>query len=448
MVPHPSRRAVLRTVLAGTVTGLAGCSGAAPTADRPTPVPPDATATPAGTSSTPPAPTTATPGSATDWGLSLVGHARLSDPPGAYAEGVVRGDGRYALVGSEFGPDGTFLVDLGDPTTPRERHRLPAAGQMESADVAFDPRDGLYYRSLEREAGGIDVVDYGWGDATPAEPAVLATMEAGHTHNLHVHPAVPVVYAVNNDGDTPGIEVWDVADPAAPRRVGDAGPAGAAHDVVVDARRDFLHVAYIGGQLDGYVLLDIGDPRAPTEVGRFDYAGRPDYDDVPLGTAAFENCHYATVDPVRDLAIVGDETVSGAPGGKHVFDIGWNAGSPANPVPIGYTLSPNAQVMTAADPPYLWTGHNFDVVPRDDDTLLVSGDYGDGVVLYDLTDPTAPAPVDRFATVLEAGQARGPERFHGPPRVWSADYAAGPDLVVAVDVFTGLYVFRVEPRLA
>ncbi|MDX1744650.1 MAG: hypothetical protein R3324_01825 [Halobacteriales archaeon] len=382
-----------------------------------------------------------------NWGLDLIGHALLSDPPGAYAEGVIRSDGRYALLGSEFGTDGTFLVDLADPTTPRERHRLPTTGNMESADVSFDPRDGLYYRSLERDGGGIDVVDYGYADGTPTEPQILATMPAGNTHNLHSHTSASILYGVNPGGDTPGLGVWDVADPADPVRIGDAGPAGDAHDVVVDAGRDLLHVAYIGGALDGYVILDSSDPTEPREVGRFDYADHPGYDEVPTGTAGFENCHFASYDPTRDLAIVGDETISGVPGGKHVFDIGWGEGSPANPIPIGFTRSPNATTMVPDDDPYAWTGHNFTVVPRGEETLLVSGDYADGAVLYDLTDPTAPGPLDRFETVLERDRARAPDRFTAPPRAWSADYAPEPDLIVVSDVFTGLYVFRVERPL-
>ena len=149
------------------------------------------------------------------------------------------------------------------------------------------------------------------------------------------------------------MEVWDVTDPTTPTLHGEASPDGGLHDVVVDPVRDFAHLAYIGpkAELDAYVILDTSDPWNPTEVGRFDYAGEPDYDEVDVGEEAFENCHYANYDPNRDLAVVGDELGFGNPGGKHVFDIGWGAGSPSDPQPIGFTLSPNAEPMDDPDEP-------------------------------------------------------------------------------------------------
>jgi hypothetical protein len=182
---------------------------------------------------------------------------------------------------------------------------------------------------------------------------------------------------------------------------------------VVDPDRDLGHAAYIGGRFEGYVLIDLADPWAPTEAGRYDYAGRPDYGATPIGEAAFENCHYANYDPDRELACVGDEVGTGRPGGKHVFDIGYGEGSPSNPIPVGFSLSPNAEIQN--DLPaerFDWTGHNFNAISKEGATLLASADYHEGAVVYDVTDPDDPTPTDRYRT--DDGNTRADTEFAFP----------------------------------
>lgn len=378
------------------------------------------------------------------WRLEQVGHSLLSDPNTRFAECVVRADGSYALLGSKSASDGSVLVDLSNPGDPRESHRLAVDDGAIAPDVKFGARDGLYYGALEDEGGGVDVVDYGFGDATPSEPTVLATLDTGDTHNMFPLPEQPLVYATNTDnGDTPGIDVWDVSDPADPERVGQGGPDGRMHDVVVDGDRKLAHCAYTGGDFEGYAILDVSDGRNPATVGQFDYEDRPDYADRSVGEAAFENCHYAAHDPRRGLVVVGDEIETGNPGGKHIFDIGWDQGSPEEPVPVGFTLSPNARPIGQDEDAFAWTGHNFDVVPRGADTLLVSGDYKEGAVLYDITDPRAPQGIDWYPTDDGANEVTERYGFDGPPRAWSSHATDDGALAVTADVFTGIYVFRI-----
>jgi hypothetical protein len=196
------------------------------------------------------------------------GFPPLSNPAGEYTEADVRSDGRYGVVGSYFGRGGSFLVDLADPTNPTEVHRVPSGPATRNADVAFDPRDGLYYRTQEPNTangrGGVEVIDYGYGVGSPGNPEIVARIDVGHTHNVAAFP----------------------------------------------------------------------DPE----------------------------------------------------------------------VPIGYTLSPNAAVQNDLLAERLdWTGHNFDVIPRASTTLLVSADYHEGAVLYDVGDPTDPIPVNRYPTDDRAG---------------------------------------------
>lgn len=389
--------------------------------------------------------------------FELRGHAFLENPPAFYTYGAVRADGRYGLVGGLHGEAGTFLVDIDDLDAPEQVHRLPSAATDRQNDVKFDPAVDVYYRSQEANvsdgAQGFQVVDYGYGDGSPEDPEVIATVETPRTgvHKLERHPGEPVLYAVDKAVQEPGLLVYDVSDPASPSLLGEVGPDGFCHDCEVEPGRELLHAAYVVGAFVGYVVYDVSDPADPVERGRVDYADRPDYREI--GEPGFENCHQASFDPERDLAIVGDEVESGVPGGKHVYDVGWGEGSPEEPVHLGFTHSPNAQEM-GDDESFFWTTHFHDVIPRDDRTLLVDGGYHEGAWLADITDPREPVTSQQFPTLVDDDRAEeiwdeadevplGSEAIHAP-FAWSAVYNPARDFVLVSDSLTGVYVFEID----
>lgn len=377
--------------------------------------------------------------------IRLMGHSLLSDPAGGYAEEDIRSDGQYGLMGSFTGPGGSFLVDISNPRDPTEVHEVPTPSfDTRHADVKFDRRDGLYYRSLEGDELGVEVIDYGWGDGTAAEPEILTRVDAGSTHNVHAHPAGDVLYTTEEDG----VGVWDTSDPTDVTGGKVVGPEADLHDMIVDPDDELLHCAFIGGGFDGYVIMDISDPLNPEVAGKFSYEGLPDYTEERLenGEPGFENCHYANYDPERGLAYVGDEIGFGVPGGKHVFDIGWGDGSIADPQHIGFTYSPNAELMDEFPfELFDWTGHNFDVIPKGSTTMLVSGDYHEGAVVYDVSDPMDPTATDQFKTDLLADEANGAGFVGEPPMAWGVNYADQRDFTVVSDMQTGIYVLHFTP---
>lgn len=391
------------------------------------------------------------PPSDADFELTILDHALLDPEAGEFAEASVRDDGEFVVVGSFFGTNGTTLVRLNtDGTIDSRAHRVESASKTRNADVKFDSRDGIYYRTQEKNAPdgefGVEVIDYGFSAGRTAEdPEIVARIEAaGETHNLLAHPdqSTDLLYLVNEHHNDPGLEIWDVSNPARPRKIRNAGPTGGLHDIEIDATKDLMHCAYIFGEdpsapIEGYVLLDVSNPRRPRELGRFDYAERDDYNSV--GTEGFENCHYA--DFIDDeTVVVGDEVGSGIPGGKHVFDIS----DPDDITSMGFTHSPHAEHQ-GDEELFYWTGHNFDPVDEGQH-LLVSGDYHEGAVLYEIDGSGGFRAIDWEPTDDGADQRATEPIFldrSDAPFVWDADYTAAKDVVVTCDMITGLWIFEI-----
>ena len=394
--------------------------------------------------------------------IDPLGHT-LGDRHAYYTFADVSPDGTVGVVGAHAHEDhqvASTLVDLTDLDSPTVVHHLDAANDVTRCnDVKVDPsRDGLYYRAQEpndldrnepRGGRGIEVVDFGWGDATPEEPEVIAqvgTLPAG-VHKLTTHPDEEVLYLVDISTEETGIVTVDVSEPDDPEIIDEVGPPGGCHDVEYDPVREVIHAAYIRGESEGYSIYDASDPYQPEQIGEFLYDNQPDYD--TLGEPGFEACHQADYDPERDLAIVGDELQIGMPGGKHIFDIGWDEGSLTEPKPIGFTHSPDAREMTG-DESFWWTTHFHDVVPMDGETVLVDGGYRQGVWVCNITDPREPVPTERYATVEgadELQEARTGEHVD-PPFAWGAVYNEEREFVLASDSVTGVYTMRLSSETA
>ena len=398
---------------------------------------------------------------ATSGRIDPLGNDLAADSP-MYTYGHVSDDGRWGVLGSFPASDSrvaSTLYDLTDLEAPKLVHELDSVSEgTRTNDVKFDAlRVGLYYRSQEADGmggsgdgngtdrEGFEVVDFGWDEGTPEDPSVVGAVETPETgvHKLTTHPDEPILYLVDVDpGSDVGVITVDVSEPSRPEIVETVGPPGGCHDVEYDPRREVLHAAYIFGQNEGYVIYDLDDPYRPAVLGQFEYADEPDYETI--GEPGFERCHQAHPDPDRDLAYVGDELDLGVPGGKHVFDVGWDEGSLEEPVPIGFTHAPDARVMETSQLLW-WTTHFHDVVHQEDEVLLVDGGYRQGTWVCNVTDPREPRPTERFATTVEGEEP--PDHSTGtpapatPPFAWSAVYNEERDFVLVSDSVTGVHTF-------
>ncbi|WP_254861549.1 regulatory P domain-containing protein [Halovivax gelatinilyticus] len=441
-----NRRRVLSGTAGALSLALAGCTGGDDANDD------GDTGDDGGSTPSPDRPDHARSGEGVAGRIDPLGHATGSSDA-FYTYGAISPDGEWGVLGG-FPTDrsdiASTLVDLDDLEEPAIAHGLETADPATRTNaVEFDAHeDGLYYRSQEGSIEGIEVVDFGWRDGSPEEPEIVASLETPNTgvHRLTTHPTEPVIYLVDHVSNTDtGVFTVDVSSPDAPEIVDQVGPTGGCHDVEYDPVRDVVHAAYIHGAAEGYVIYDASDPYDLQVLGQFEYDDQPDY--TALGEPGFEHCHQAGYDPERDLAVIGDETQTGMPGGKHVFDIGWDEGSLEDPQPIGFTHSPDAREM-ATNESFWWTTHFHDVVPRGDETLLVDGGYRQGAWVCNLTDPREPTPTERIATVSGAsdlsGDADNSIGIASPPFAWGATYNEARDVVFVSDSLTGAYTLSLS----
>ena len=145
------------------------------------------------------------------------------DCPGG---GQVVVDGRVAFVAHMKAPHGTTLVDVSDPSRPRQL----ASIEVEPGTHSHKVRAGNGLMLVNREAHG--------QSSSPNPPR--------------------------------GLGIYDVSNPSRPREITlwRSGGTG-VHRFTFDGR-----YAYISPEMDGYVgnimmILDLHDPSRPQEVGRW-----------------------------------------------------------------------------------------------------------------------------------------------------------------------------------
>src|SRR5262245_9504742 len=181
-------------------------------------------------------------------GLRQVGYF---DCPGG---GQVVVDGDVAFIAHMHAPDGTTVVDVGDPAKPRQLAKVEVPKGMHSHKV--------------RASGGIMVVNR---EAQPAD-----------------HPA---------PGFEGGLGIFDVSNPQKPREITFWRSGGAGvHRFTFDGR-----YAYISPEMTGYVgnivmILDLVDPARPREVGRWWMPGQwTAGGETPTWQGRQHRCHH----PIR-----------------------------------------------------------------------------------------------------------------------------------------------------
>ena len=303
--------------------------------------------------------------------------AAVEMPGGANGVAVV-GDRAYVAVGAAWDAGLLVIVDIGDPLAPEIVDELAIAW---AEDVVV--RDDLAYvvgLVPSTWAGRLQVVDV---DPTAASYSKVVTATLGQAHQVVL------------DGDHAfiasggwGLEIFDVANPAAPAFAGSVVTPGSASQV--EAREDLAYVA----DWTGLQVIDLSDPEAPQLGGRVDI---PDTRRLAVsgGLACIprhngQSLQLVDVSDPQAPALLGSVGLPAGPNdvtitGDHIYVAAGEAGlqvvdasDPLLPIVVGAapTGDPAYRVLVADERAYV---------------ISVGGMWSDGWLhVLDVSDPTSP----------------------------------------------------------
>ncbi|WP_226039228.1 hypothetical protein [Natrinema sp. DC36] len=313
------------------------------------------------------------------------------------AEAVVGDDGETAYVAATTG---FASIDVSDPATPtvlaeKRGIEIDGATLTEILDVAVDG-DRLVVAGPANP--GFGVMGFRCYDVSdPENPVSTGAHETDFfIHNCYLEDDLLfvvvntqresplVIYDVGGDGITQ-LGYWSLLEREPGWRDIDWSPRQ-LHDVYVQDE-----TAYLAHWNAGTYLVDVSDPTEPAYVSHVaqtsleEQRGIADSDAATKGLPG--NDHYAAVDDTGDLLAIGREAWSTGgedpdrPGGIDLYDVT----DPEDPIQQGSIDAPRT-----ADETYrggTWTtSHNFEL--RNE--TLYSSWYRAGVMIHDVTDPTAP----------------------------------------------------------
>jgi hypothetical protein len=413
--------------------------------------------------------------------LGFVGFDTLGEPSnGLNSEVAVDVNTRFAYVGSlNFDASEDDLqvkaVNIADPSNPVVTDEQATLDGTTTAQGNFGPFDvKIAGRVLAASTQGIPASNPGitlMDISNPSDPvpashldgAAIKSPDGSHNSFLWEDPSNGWVWLFACGLDDTSMMLFNVTNPAGPvfRAEYDNGGPVFVHDCFTQDNGDrVLH--YQAGSI-GVEILDVTDyvrGGAPSPIPAAHVVAKNHYtsDAADAETVTRPGfAHYIEPTASGNVAWVGDESGCGDPGIVRALDSS-NLPIPGSAPKFLQELSaiienpdttqcsgaihtnPNSHAQPQLHN-FRWTGHNFDVFG---DGLLVRGDYGRGVNVYDISDPTAPVKVAKSRGLNrgtgEENQA-DPGRdksLENPTFIWGAIYDG--DLIYAADINQGLYV--------
>lgn len=406
------------------------------------------------------------------YNLKLLGYSDQGGRPDGVQLMVNKG---HAIIGHMFS-DGFSVVDVRDPRNPKPVHYEPAASNtwnihLQShedlllvinarnmfAAPEFQDEKQYYTGKIGEKVGTVDAQAAPKRDWTagmsvydisnPAAPKRIGFMdvEGGGIHRLWYVGGRWAYASVLLDGFTDYIFVTiDMADPTNPKEAGRywlPGMNSAAGEVPEEnAARAGLHHAIVHGDTAygawrdaGMVIMDVKDRANPELIVHRNWS-------PPFGGGT----HNCLPLPERDLLVVADEAVldNCADGIKHIwlFDIR----EPSNPVSI-------STVPIPSDADYVNKGahfgpHNIHENRPDSlvsDQLIFATQQNAGVRVYDISNEYQPKEVAAFVPPAPARLMDG--RLNRPQVIQTCDVWVSKDgIVYASDYNAGLYILEYE----
>lgn len=401
--------------------------------------------------------------------LETLGFDTLGAPgTGLNSEIVIDAGRDFAYVGALFGDNDVKAVDVSDPTNPTMTASVTVlggdlgpfdvkiAGDILAASIQGSPpsNPGVTLMDISDPATPVPVSHIGAAD--------LKSPFGSHNSFLWADPLTGQTWLFATGLDNTSLMLFDVTDPANPvfaaeYHNGNQDPF--VHDNFVQENNDRVleyQVGSIGAEILDVTRIVRGGQPGPLTSG--DVVALNHYTSDPADAATVTRpgfAHYVEPTASGDVTWVGDETECGQPAIVRSFDSS-NLPLPGDPPKF---LSELGTIIENPDPAlqcaglihggsvhsqsqaYRWTGHNFDIWGNG---LMIRGDYGRGVDVYDISDPAAAV---RVAQSRGLNQGVGNENKANPgretffeiyPWVWAAVYDG--DLIYASDINQGIYV--------
>lgn len=335
---------------------------------------------------------------------------------------------------------GILLDEIATITLPGGEHYNDVWGYA-------DEDSGMYLAFIANR-DSLSIVDV----ADPTQPVVVSTIELPYTpsshHDMLVYGTTLYVVTESNGSFTvatpTGLQIIDFADPSNPNVTFWSGAFASAHTIYIDEAEALLYAS--GTDIGGLVIVDISDASAPEYLGRF---GNPYVHEVY----------------VRDGIAYASEILDGKLG---IYDVS----DPTNIVPIASVQTPNIAthstwltddgqyILTADESPgggiAVYTnpvvhplgelklvniinidGFSVHQIHVRGDYLIASW-YGEGVIIFDLSDPTSEVIVLAQGDSSEFDSDY--EGYGGAWGVWPYD-PRGEYLYVS-DMQRGLVIYR------
>ena len=409
--------------------------------------------------------------------LDFVGFDTLGEPSnGLNSEVAVDWDAGFAYVGSlNFDPSEDDLrvkaVDVSTPSDPVVTDEQATLDGSDTSQGNFGPFDvkiagDVLAASTQGVPGsnpGITLMDIS-NRADPVPKSHLdgaAIKSPGGSHNsfLWADPATGQTWLFATGLNNTSLMLFDVTNPAIPMfRAEYNNGASFVHDNFVQEVGDRV-LNYQAGSI-GVEILDVTDyvrGGAPSPIPPAHVVGKNHYTSDPADAATVTRpgfAHYIEPTATGDVAWVSDEAGCGDPAIVRSMD---SSGLPA----VGAGAKFLAELGTIIDQndttqcqgsfnggpnnsqlhDFRWTGHNFDVWG---DGLLIRGDYGRGVSVWDVSDASNPEKVAKSRGLNRGTGAENQEdpgrakSLENPTFIWGAIYDG--DLIYASDINQGLYV--------
>ena len=331
--------------------------------------------------------------------LTVVGRGTM-----ATAGDVAADPTRNLVAVNGFFGENLVLFDVSDPSAPEELADLDIGY---NTDVQF--LGTVLYVNHEQIGRGFDIYD----TSTPDTPVLVrsidqntGTLALNDCHNLWPQPDRGLLYCASTaTGEVVIMAIGDggVGSPTNPvflRAFGSPNGGIGVHDVYGAANT--LYVAFLDGGLAVYDITDASDPQL-------------------RGTVQYEGNFTHNVWPAQggDYVFTTDEVV----GGKlRVWDV-----RDVTNIAMVAEYGRNDEAII----------HNVEVVA---DRAYVSY-YTEGIVVLDVSDPTAPTEIAAYDMVDGPDQIPG-EPFSGLRGAWGIEPA--PPLIYVSDTTSGLWVFRLN----